>query len=805
MAREKGTAKLRLMNSLKLKTPNRLGVLFKNKDLNVLSCKNKKQTLNMMFATVSIAMIFATSISSEALNYTSWSDWSATAPSSTYGRVVESKTQYMYRDKEYTNQPTSTYSGWTATGYKYDDISAWKSVSIIEHDACSIGSTVNTSYTTGNTGSIAIGRKTYEISGYWYWDVQTNAGWNMFASPSGTYETHCGRTFRYKYEANNGSGMVTYAHVNQTRTVTPMWEFWRWKNSGAYTYQWTQPTSYSYREIKTRTMYRYKDLVDTTAPTISVSGNPTSWTKNNVTLTITASDSEAGVKSITLPNGSVVTGSSTTYTVSANGSYTFKATDNLGNVATQTVSVSKIDKTNPTYTSAEVKNVTTDSYDVYVYGVSDSQSGVKVVRFPTWTELNGQDDLASDWGSDSNTSVKGENLGSGTYKFTVKRSEHNNEFGNYITHAYIYDNAGNYVALGVTCTLKDITYPTLSISGNPTSWVTSATLTINASDYGTGVKSITLPDGTVVNGSSTTYTVTANGDYTFKVTDNSGNVTSQTISVTKIDRTNPTVTVSGNPTNWTNQNVTLTIAGADTQSGVKSITKPDGTVVNGSSTTYTVTTNGNYTFKITDNVGNVTSQTVSVTKIDKTNPTATVSGNPTSWTTSNATLTITGADTQSGVKSITKPDGTVVTGSSTTYTVTTNGNYTFKITDNAGNVLTQTVSVTKIDKDGPTISYTLTPTTWTNGNVTINLTVTDGGSGLKEIHMPNGNIISGTTGSYTVSLNGAYYFKAVDYMGNETILPILVNNIDVKAPSLTITNNQNWTNQDVQISISATD
>lgn len=239
---KRNISKPNLLNSIKLKQLNKLEELFKNKFLNDFKskgvmCRNKKQTLGLMFATLNIGLIFASSIEAQALTYTGWSEWSATAPGNTYGRVVEAQTQYMYRDKEFTNQPTSSYSGWTLTGYKYDIVSDWKTQSILAHDSCSIGATNNTSYVTGNTGSIAVARTTYELSGYWYWDAQSNAGWNMFASPSGTYETHCGKKVRYKYEANNGSGMVTYAHITQTRTVTPMWEFWRWQNNGAWTYQ----------------------------------------------------------------------------------------------------------------------------------------------------------------------------------------------------------------------------------------------------------------------------------------------------------------------------------------------------------------------------------------------------------------------------------------------------------------------------------------------------------------------------------------------------------------------------------------
>ncbi len=62
------------------------------------------------------------------------------------------------------------------------------------------------------------------------------------------------------------------------------------------------------------------------------------------------------------------------------------------------------------------------------------------VQFPTWTELNGQDDLADEWSTAS--AVKGTKSGN-TYTFYVKLSDHNNETGKYITHIYAYDTRHN--------------------------------------------------------------------------------------------------------------------------------------------------------------------------------------------------------------------------------------------------------------------------------------------------------------------------------------------------------------------------
>jgi hypothetical protein len=48
------------------------------------------------------------------------------------------------------------------------------------------------------------------------------------------------------------------------------------------------------------------------------------------------------------------------------------------------------------YSSTEVKNVTFKGYDVFIYGVNDPL-GVRRVQFPTWTTLNGQDDIQPNW------------------------------------------------------------------------------------------------------------------------------------------------------------------------------------------------------------------------------------------------------------------------------------------------------------------------------------------------------------------------------------------------------------------------
>lgn len=80
----------------------------------------------------------------------------------------------------------------------------------------------------------------------------------------------------------------------------------------------------------------------------------------------------------------------------------------------------------------ELINTSSTYYTYYVWGVTSS--AVKV-RFPTWTSANGQDDLI--W----HEGTKGTVNNSTCWYYTVYKSQHNNESGNYATHVYWYDSA----------------------------------------------------------------------------------------------------------------------------------------------------------------------------------------------------------------------------------------------------------------------------------------------------------------------------------------------------------------------------
>lgn len=203
--------------------------------------------------------------------------------------------------------------------------------------------------------------------------------------------------------------------------------------------------------------------------TITITPSTTTLTNQNITATITYPDETTAITrkagyGITLNNAQTAaksaTAPTTSVTVTANGYVFATATDAAGNEVTASRQITNIDKETPTISKTEVKNVTTTGYDVYVYGVQDSGSGVNRVQFPTWTTANGQDDIQSNW--TTNITAKGTKQSDGTtWIYHVNVTDHNNEAGEYNTHVYVYDNLGNSKSISthlITVPAVEITY-----------------------------------------------------------------------------------------------------------------------------------------------------------------------------------------------------------------------------------------------------------------------------------------------------------------------------------------------------------
>ena len=118
-----------------------------------------------------------------------------------------------------------------------------------------------------------------------------------------------------------------------------------------------------------------------------------------------------------------------------------------------------LDNTPPTI--SRVTYTQNDGASYYVYAYATDSAGLDRVQFPTWTENGGQDDIVWYTGQSGNWTIDGQAY---NYRYLVQASNHNNEFGTYITHVYAYDVNGNSVGNGSMTNIQ-IEY-TLQINPN---------------------------------------------------------------------------------------------------------------------------------------------------------------------------------------------------------------------------------------------------------------------------------------------------------------------------------------------------
>ena len=377
-----------------------------------------------------------------------------------------------------------------------------------------------------------------------------------------------------------------------------------------------------------------------------------------------------------------------------------------------------------------------------------TDSGIKAIYYQFAAD---EDSLEADWL---------------TYDELDKPAMREEYFGN--IYAKAEDNAGNVSDAIFAGFMFEQTEPVAEKNLTPNHW-TNGTVEIDLStdDNLSGVRDITLPDGSVVDATQAKYTVDKNGVYNFSVRDYCGNILSYPVEVSNIDLLAPAADYEVMPGDWTNKPVTIRVTAADPEpedgyapSGVKSVTMPDGTVVEGGTTDFVADANGKYDFIITDNGGNTFTLRTEVSNIDYLAPEAEYSVTPDIWTNGPAAIHVTATDPEpedgyapSGVKSITMPDGTVVDGDAADFTVSVNGTYDFIITDNGGNTATLHAEVGNVDTARPAVDFHFEPldggdrtiimeygkTEYYNYDIIMNARADDVGSGIERYEYKAGD------------------------------------------------------------------
>ncbi len=503
--------------------------------------------------------------------------------------------------------------------------------------------------------------------------------------------------------------------------------------------------------------------IDKEAPTVDISYDINSWTNHNVRATIT-NPSEA----ITVLKPS---DGSDSYVFDDNGEFTFEFIDKAGNIGTATANVHWIDKEAPTATlkysttnptngevtvtleniSEEVTIKTEDgktshtftdngTYDFVLVDKAGNETvitaevnwikkeGPKVQVEYDVTELTNGSVTATLTGLAEGDKVIG-NCGDTHYTFT------NNGSYTFV----VEDEAGNRVEVEATVDWIDKEAPTADIVYSTTE-LTNRDVTVTVEGL--------QEDEEIVNHYSNSYTFTKNGEFEFIVRDRAGNETKALAVVDWIDKDAPTADIVYSKTELTNRDVTVSLENFS-EEGV-TIKNNDGQA------TYTFTENGEFVFILVDKAGNETNITTKVDWIDKEAPTATISYNHEDKTNQNVIATL---NTQEENITILNNNGKA------SYEFTENGEFTFIISDQAGNITEVKAEVTWINKETPVLDVVYSTEKETDQPVTATL-ITEG---LK-IKRVNGKVITVTNNNgnkeYTFTENGEFTFEYVDDYGN---------------------------------------
>lgn len=261
------------------------------------------------------------------------------------------------------------------------------------------------------------------------------------------------------------------------------------------------------------------------------------------------------------------------------------------------------------------------------------------------------------------------------------------------------------------------------------------------------------------------------------IEDLAGNKETVTVSIKNIDKEVPEGTVTYSTQQKTNKSVIATITsnkelqkleGWELLTDKKVLTKE-----------FSENTTQNYT--IQDLVGNTSTIQVKIGNIDKTNPEATLTCNPTTATNQNVVATITTNEELQELDGWTlSTDKKILT---KTYIENVKESITIK--DIAGNATILSINISNIDKQNAQCVVSYSTTAKTNKNVIATITSN------KELQKLEGWELSTDKKVLTkeFSENIAQNYSVEDLPGNTTIIPIKISNIDKTKPEAKLTYN----------------
>ncbi|GAB2766223.1 hypothetical protein GCM10027039_29010 [Terrabacter koreensis] len=609
--------------------------------------------------------------------------------------------------------------------------------------------------------------------------------------------------------------------------------------------------------------------IDRTAPTTAISGSSNSWVNDNVTVSLSATDSLSKVASTTysVDGGASQTGTSFTLATEGDHVVTFFSTDKAGNVESAQTAHVKIDKTAPSikhaFTPLSYKDGVWTNQDVTVtFDCTDQGgSGVASCTPPVTKSLEGTYDVvgtAADNAGNKATdtarilidktapevfaTVQGIKNDAGWYQDDVTVTYVASDKGgsgltgtpankllgegeNQSATATVSDGAGNSASARVSGINVDKTAPVLSGSF-ASGWHTdNVTVSWTCTDTLSGPAG--QPAEAIVEGEGSNLSATAS------CSDKAGNTVTKTVSGIQIDRSAPVTTgdLSGTSQNgWYRTAVLVTLSAEDNLSKVANTYYTlDGGDPQGYADPFSVSGEGKHIveFWSIDGAGNAEAAGAALTfQIDKTAPTTTVvnpispesgwfvtSGIPVAFQADDANRSGIAATYYSIDGGARQEYGEPFTADLSTGTHT----ITYWSVDLAGNEevheTTNTVQV-KVDTIAPTITPTRNPAAnsfgWNNTDVKVEFTCTDEDSGIAS-DVTDG--IAGCGPDQTVASEGGNQSvrgNTQDVAGNKNAVTVGEISIDKTAPSLTgaptgDSNGGEWYRGDVSIAWTGVD
>lgn len=302
-----------------------------------------------------------------------------------------------------------------------------------------------------------------------------------------------------------------------------------------------------------------------------------------------------------------ILGNTLTVRFSDNGFATLLFADEAGNQSAALLSVSSLDRTPPrafvqySTTAPTNQDVTatitlTKAADYQIYG--DGNSLIRDYQGTYTTYLN--------YAFFENKTL--------VFKF---RDTDGNETEGLMASVNNIDKAAPALALAQI--LKN---EALDIDGNLVPYMGAATIVLKAESAGDVFEGDSGDTILLSNVSQSKYhTVMDNGRYKFAYSDVAGNIGVLYVDVDVIDKTPPTATVWGNPTEWVTTQPTITATANAKADGAPSYIVENG--VNHSSVAFTPAENGVYTYLLRDESGNSSTLKIDVNYVDTISPTIT--------------------------------------------------------------------------------------------------------------------------------------------------------------------------------------